>query len=180
LREIDTSQVLYRLAMASAMRAADRAQQSSAKGGDAERSARSFDACIEAVVLLQASAEAWVFRVFETHGVDPRGDSWIGRWHGLGHLAQHLGRPMRSLSRENLDLLDEMSCIRNFLMHGDARSRQRLEAWAGERDLHDILTHEYVATLFQRAGALWLEAAAITGSPTPFREHAWIASDEIH
>jgi hypothetical protein len=180
LREFDSSQVLYRLAMASAMRAADRAGQSSDKGGDMERDARSFDACIEAVVLLQASAESWVFRLFETHGVEPYGDGWLGRWRGLGHLAQDIGRCMRSPCKESMDLLDEVSRIRNYLVHGDPRSRQRLEAWAGDRDLHDILTHEYVAALFQRAGALWNEAQAITGSPTPFSEGAWIASDEIH
>jgi len=129
MREIDSSQVLYRLAVASGMRAANRAQQSSVAGGDAERDARSFDACIEAVVLLQASAEAWVFRLFETHGVEPRGDTWLGRWHGLGHLAQARGRPMRSLSSESLDLLDEVSRIRNFLMHGDLRSCSMCWRW---------------------------------------------------
>src|ERR1035437_8509420 len=103
------------------MGAVNRVEQSSVGGGDAERDARSFDACIEAVVLLQASAEAWIFRLFETHGMEPRGDTWLARWHGLGHFAQAQGRPMRSLSSESLDLLDEVSRIRNFLMHGNLR-----------------------------------------------------------
>ena len=180
MREFDSSQVLYRLAFASGMRAVNRAEQSSVAGGDAERDARSFDACIEAVVLLQASAEAWIFRLFETHGMEPRGDTWLGRWHGLGHFAQAQGRPMRSLSSESLDLLDEVSRIRNFLMHGNLRSRRRLEEWAGDRDLHDILTHQYVAALFQRAGNLWNEARDITGASTPFSDSAWIATDEFH
>jgi hypothetical protein len=179
MREFDSSQVLYRLAFASGLRAANRAEQSTVMGGDAERNARSFDACVEAVVLLQASAEAWVFRLFETRGVEPRSDTWLGRWNGLGHVAQAQGRSMRSLSKESRDLLEEVSRIRNFLMHGDLRSRQRLEKWAGDRDLHDILTYEYIATMFQRAESLWKEARDITGASTPFSDSAWIATDEF-
>jgi len=131
MQDYDGSQVLSRLALASGMRAAQRKVQSHDRGGDIEREARSFDALIEAVVLLQGSAEAWVNRLYDRSGVDPRSDSWTARWRGIGHVARALDRPMRTISSEHANLLDEVCRFRNFLVHGDAKSKQRLEQWSG-------------------------------------------------
>jgi hypothetical protein len=171
--------VLYRLAFASAMRAAARQNEAKARGGDIERAARSFDALIEAVVLLQASAEAWINRLYETNRRPATSARWRSRWGGIGHVAVALERPQRSISKESATLLDEISVLRNYLVHGDDEARQRLEAWSGDRDLHDILTVEFVTTLLQRAETLWAEARAITGQQTPTSDGAWIAADEF-
>lgn len=181
MRDFDGSQILYRLAYASQLRASHCHSQALASGGDIERRARSFDACIEAFVLLQASAEAWINRLYEVNGQEARGGGWRARWNGIGHIAKELGRPTkRSLSKENRALLNEIDTVRNFLLHGDVASRQRLEAWSGDRDLHGILTVDYVAKLFQRAKTLWEDAKAITGQQTPFTEGAWVAYDEVN
>lgn len=179
VRDFDGSQVLYRLAFASRLRAAQRAKQAAERGGDTERSARSFDALIEAVVLLQASAEAWINRQYERAGLHSRGGGWVARWNGIGHLAKSLGREMQSLASSHTELLTEISTLRNYLVHGDADSTARLQEWSGDRDLHDILTVEYVADLLRRAEALWTQARAITGQQTPFTDHAWVALDEF-
>jgi hypothetical protein len=179
MRDFDGSQVLYRLAFASGMRAAARQGEAVGAGGDMERSARSFDALIEAVVLLQASAEAWINRLYETNGGAAHGDGWRSRWAGIGHIAKALDRPQRSISSGSSDLLDEISVLRNYLMHGDERAKQRLEDWGDGRDLHDILTVEFVTGLFQRAEALWAEARTIAGIQTPSTDRAWVADDEF-
>lgn len=179
MRDFDGSQVLYRLAFASRLRAEQRAKQAAERGGDTERSARSSDALIEAVVLLQASAEAWINRQYEMAGLRSRGGGWVARWNGIGHLATSLGREKQSLASSHMKLLNEISTLRNYLVHGDADSKARLQAWSGDRDLHDILTVEYVTELFLWAEALWAEAKAITGRQTPFTNYAWVALDEF-
>ncbi len=65
----DTTQLLYRLAFASGMRAADRAGVALKRGGDIEREQRSRDARIVAVLLAQVSRETWINRAFEATSV---------------------------------------------------------------------------------------------------------------
>ena len=178
MRDFDGSQVFYRLALASQKRATQRLVDSQAGDGDAERLNRSFDACIEAVVLLQSSAEAWINRQYETSGVPARGGGWIARWSGIGHIAAARGRAARSLSPQSVRLLEEIGRLRNFLVHGDATSKARLEAATGGRDLHDFLTAASVRSLLERTETLWIEASDITGQQVPFARHAWIAFDE--
>jgi hypothetical protein len=133
----------------------------------------------EAVVLLQASAESWINRLYEINGVRVRSKGWLSRWDAIGRAAVALGRPMRSLSIENRRLLDDVSIMRNFLVHGDRSARKRLENWSGGADLHDVLTVAWVEELFQKAEALWAEVREITGQTTPSTDHAWVAWDEI-
>lgn len=177
MKDFDGSQALYRLAFASGMRSGHRRGQSVERGGDVERDARAFDAAVEAVVLLQASAEAWINRQFDQQGL--HGGDWRSRWNGLSRLAVARGRPRRDLSKASKRLLDNMQTVRNFLLHGDAAAKRRLEAWSGDTDVHDLLSQEFLDSLFQRAENLWEEAREITGLSVPGASGAWVASDEF-
>lgn len=177
--DFDGSQVLYRLAFASGMRAAQRQSEAMERGGDPERMARSYDARLEAVILIQASAETWINRLYETNGLHARGGGWRARWNGIGAVAEAMGRPKRSISGEHARVLDEIDTVRNFVVHGDQSSRSRFDLWSRGQGLYEILTVEYVGALFQRVADLWMVAGEITGQPTPFSGGAWVASDEF-
>lgn len=178
MRDFDGSQLFYRLAFASGMRAADRNGQAEG-GASSERMARSFDARFEAVVLLQASAEAWINRAYEQTALPTTNPNWRGRWKGIGKVAQARQRPWLSLTTESGDLLDEVSAIRNFLLHGDTNAKERLATLTQGADLHDFLTIAFIERMFQSAERLWDEARSITGLNAPTISGAWVAWDEV-
>jgi len=140
--------------------------------------ARSFDARLEAVILIQASVETWINQLYETAGLHARGGGWRAGWNGIGTVAESLRRPRRSIPKEDVKVLDEIEALRNSVVHGDQRPRARLEALSGGQSLHELLTVEYVGTLFQRVSLLWIVAEEITGQPAQSAEGPWVASDE--
>ena len=177
--DFEASQLLYRLALASAHRTVSRTQASVAAAGDPERAARAFDAATEAVILVQASAEAWINHLYESHGLVAVGGGWRARWNGIGHVAVADGLQRRSVPGAIAAVLDDVNAIRNFMLHGDAAARTRFEEQFSGQSIHGVLTAEYIETLLARTEELWKQARAITQHPTPFAQGAWIASDEF-
>jgi hypothetical protein len=181
------SQVLFRLAFARTRRARDFADQaaragSTGEGDPVERRNRERDAVIEVIVLTQAALEAYVNWVYVQAGLDPTG-GWIDRWQNLDQPAGQLGRPADfQLSSAQLDLLSEISALRNVLVHGDQRSRQRLvNSSVGASTVAEVLrglTAGLAQTVVDNAEALFRWAGERTGITAPSSTGAWIASDE--
>ena len=174
----DGSQVLFRLALASGRRAHCRLKQAHDQGQDPERLARAFDACIEAVVLAQASAESWIFWAHSQAGTQPA-QGWRSAWNGISNVAAKRGRPAVSLRKATLAILDDLAVLRNYLVHGDAPSRARFLAQFEGKTIHEVLTVDRVEDMLRRMGGLWSEAGAITGLGTPFISSAWVSPDEF-
>jgi len=190
----DGSQVLFRQAKARAIAArrfAQQADQAEAIGSSGmERRQRERDAVISAIVLTQAAAESYANWVHIQADVTPP-RTWIERWKHLPTAARALGRPAQTttdagpveitLSDEQEELLKELGAWRNFLLHADARARDRLRELldlASEQTEVDLLTADLAESLVGRAEELFRWAQRLTGINAPFLDHAWVAPDE--
>ncbi|WP_146610474.1 MULTISPECIES: hypothetical protein [unclassified Streptomyces] len=182
------SQVLFRQAKARAIAArrfVGEADQEQAEGRSGiERRQREKDAVIATLVLAQGAGEAYVNWVFLQAGVRPSG-TWIDRWGGLRNAARELGRNNKfGLPSEHRRFFNELDAWRNYLLHGDERSRkslrQALEA-QGRTDLTnetDLLDSAYAALVMDRAEAAFRWAEQQTGIQAPFLDGAWAAFEE--
>lgn len=178
MSDFDASQLLYRRAWALTLHAARADRDSGLRGGDAERDARAFDARLEAVILLQASLESWIFRQARRH-LPKAPDSWLTAWNSIGRMAGGLGRDQKSISKESKGLLEDVRVLRNYLVHGDEAAEEKFTAHFQGKGIHDVLSRAFVTSLMTRAEVLWGEASECLGEPTPFQDGAWIAFDEV-
>lgn len=119
--DFEASQLLYRLALASAHRTVSRTQASVVAAGDPERAARAFDAATEAVMLVQASAEAWINHLHESHGLVAVGGGWRARWNGIGHVAVADSLQRRSAGSSTVNFLGRKEAAYRTLAHNYGR-----------------------------------------------------------
>ena len=118
--------MLYRRACATAHQARQRATEA-AQTGRHERRLRELDAVVETVVLAQAAAEGWIHRAYHLADVEPQGaGGWVGRWQAAPEAI--CGPGTRDLDAETVGTLRWLSTWRNYLVHDDARARERLRA----------------------------------------------------
>jgi hypothetical protein len=117
--------MLYRRACATAHQARQRATEA-ARTGRHERRLRELDAVVETVVLAQAAAEGWIHRAYHLAEVEPGMGGWVARWQAAPRV---IGGPgTRDLDAETVRTLRWLSTWRNYLLHDDARARERLRA----------------------------------------------------
>ncbi|WP_162602874.1 hypothetical protein [Streptomyces sp. CS090A] len=182
------SQVLFRQAKARALAAqsfAKEAEQKQAVGpSGTERRQRERDAVIATVVLAQGAAEGYVNWVFLQAGVTATG-TWIDRWAGLRNAAAKLGRESQfGLEKEHRNFFNELDAWRNFLLHGDERSRESLHKAIAARGSTqpggevDLLTAAYASTVMAKVEAACRWAQEKTGIPAPATQGAWVSPDE--
>lgn len=118
--------MLYRRACATAHQARQRATEA-AQTGRHERRLRELDAVVETIVLAQAAAEGWIHRAYHLADVEPqRAGGWVARWQAAPQAI--CGPGTRDLDAETGETLRWLSTWRNFLVHDDARARERLRA----------------------------------------------------
>jgi len=148
--------------------------------GKHERRLREIDLCVETLVLTQGALEAWINWAHLASGVKPKG-TWIERWtKGLGRIATARGHtPSSALSNEQYRFLEELGGWRNFLLHGDARSRDRLLECTAATDLSDLLTADYAAEVIRGADSVFTLGGAVTGIVAPYSVLLSVASDEL-
>jgi hypothetical protein len=118
--------MLYRRACATAHQARERATEA-AQTGRHERRLRELDAVVETVVLAQAAAEGWIHRAYHLAEFEPQGrGGWVARWQSAPRA---IGGPgTRDLDTETVETFRWLSTWRNYLVHDDARARERLHA----------------------------------------------------
>ncbi len=176
---LDPSTVLYRMAAARARTAGIRRRQCE-ETGKHERRLREIDLCVETLVLTQGALEAWINWAHLASGVKPKG-TWIERWtKGLGRIATARGHtPSSALSNEQHRFLQELGRWRNFLLHGDARARDRLLECMAGTDLPDLLTAAYAAEVIRGADSVFTLGGAVTGIVAPYSVLLSVASDEL-
>lgn len=197
--DYDGSQVLFRQAKArslAARRSAQQAEVEEAAGGNGmERRQREKDAVIATLVLAQGAAEGYANWVHIKAGIPPKDSSWVKRWKNLPAAARALGRPTQAevngqpeevtLSSAHEDFLNRLGAWRNFLLHADARARDRLHDQLSENgDLapgeHEItlLTADLAETTLIRSDEIFRWAERLTAVQAPFLDHAWVSPDE--
>jgi hypothetical protein len=196
--DYDGSQVLFRQAKARSAAARRFAQQASAEqatgGNGMERRQRERDAVIAALVLAQGAAEGYANWVHIQGGIPAKG-SWVQRWKNLPAAARALGRPAQAeadgqltdvtLSSAHEEFLNQLGAWRNFLLHADAKARDRLRDLLSENGglapgEHEItlLTADLAETTLIRSDEIFRWAQRLTAVQAPFLDHAWMASDE--
>jgi hypothetical protein len=194
----DGSQVLFRQAKArwsAARRFARQAGEEEAAGGNGmERRQRERDAVIATLILAQGAAEGYANWVHIQAGIPAKG-SWVERWKNLPAAARALGRPAQAeadgqlteatLSSAHEEFLNQLGAWRNFLLHADARARDRLHEQLSENgDLapgeHEItlLTADLAEKTLIRSDEIFRWAQRLTAVQAPFLDHAWVAADE--
>jgi len=176
---LEPSTVLYRMAVARS-RMADIRRGQHEDTGNPERRRREIDLCVETLVLTQGALEAWINWAHLASGVKPKG-MWIERWtKGLHRIAEARGHaPSFALSDEHRRFLQELGSWRNFLLHGDARSRVRQLERTGGAELSDLLTADYAAEVIRGADSVFTLGGAVTGIVAPYSVLLWVAFDEL-
>lgn len=196
--DYDGSQVLFRQAKArsaAARRFARQADEEQAKGGSGmERRQREKDAVIAALILAQGAAEGYANWVHIQAGVPATG-SWVGRWKNLPAAARALGRRAQAevngqqvevtLSSAHEEFLNHLGAWRSYLLHADAKARERLRDLLNDNgDLapgeHEttLLTADLTETTLTRSDEIFRWAQRLTAIQAPFLDHAWVASDD--
>ncbi|MQA35941.1 hypothetical protein [Modestobacter roseus] len=160
--ELFPAAMLYRRACATAYQARKRATEA-AETGRFERRLRELDAAVETVVLAQAAAEGWIHRAYHLAEVEPRGaGGWVARWEAAPRA---IGGPgTRDLDAETVRTLRWLSTWRNYLVHDDARARERLRASgidAGSEALH--LNADMAQTVIARMDDAFTDIGAAIG-----------------
>lgn len=182
-------QVLFRQAKArtvAARRFARQAGEAETLGqSGVERRQRERDAVITALILTQGAAEGYVNWIHLEAGTKvTRQDGWIRRWEKIVAAAADLGRSTDfTLGDDQRDFLMELGAWRNYLLHADAKARERLrERLTGNNNAGvsppELLTAEFAESIIRTADQLFRWAEARTGVQAPFLDAAWIASDE--
>jgi hypothetical protein len=122
------SQVLYRLALATAARGRRMAeQQQRADVDQRERHFREIDAGMTVVILVQAAIESYANFVYRTQTQPAPAGGWIARWQGFTAVAVARGvTEDPTLPPHHAETLAEVNSWRNYLVHGDERARDRL------------------------------------------------------
>lgn len=172
--------MLYRRACATAHQARQRAMEA-AQTGRHERRLRELDAVVETIVLAQAAAEGWIHRAYHLADVEPQGaGGWVGRWQAASQAI--CGPGTRDLDAETVGTLRWLSTWRNYLLHDDARARERLRANginAGSEAAH--LTADMAEKVIARMDDAFTDVGACIGSRTLAGLHSaylWRSHDE--
>ena len=185
----DGSQVLFRQAKArsaAARKFARQADEELAAGGSGmERRQREKDAVITTLILAQGAAEGYANWVHIQAGMPTKG-TWVDRWRNLPAAARSLGRPAQdTLSSAHEEFLHQLGAWRNYLLHADARARDRLhDLLTGNGDLASgetettLLTADLAEATLTRSDEIFQWAQRLTAIQAPFLDHAWVAIDE--
>ncbi len=94
-------------------------------------------------------------------------------------MATALDRPTGGLSDDSKEVLREINTVRNYFIHGDARSSANRAAWLAGADLWEKVSVTFVGQLFQGLENLLEKARTLTGLAVPGATGSWVASDEF-
>jgi hypothetical protein len=169
-------------AVAARERAGNRAREY-AEPGNYERRWREVDAVIATLSMTQAAAESWVNWAYAELGVHPQTQRWIERWRAATTLLpQARGSEGRDLSPDTMAFLAKLSAWRNFLMHGDQTSRDRLVKYVPAGDEGNYLKADLADWAIQGADAAFSDAGGVLGVYGIAGLHSafsWVAADEL-
>jgi hypothetical protein len=176
------AEALYRQAVAALERARKRSQQF-AETGNHERRWREIDAAIAAVTMTQAAAESWINWAYVVADVAQPGGGWVHRWReAVTALPAACGGQGRSLEAGTVTFLTELSAWRNFLVHGDQKSRDRLGQYVPAGQERDHLTAALAEWTIQGADAAFTDAGGVLGVHGVGGLHSaflWVSADEL-
>jgi hypothetical protein len=114
-------------------------------------------------VLAQAAAEGWIHRAYHLADVEPLGaGGWVARWQAAPRAI--VGPGTRDLDAETVGTLRWLSTWRNYLVHDDARARERLHASgidAGNEAAH--LTADMAEAVIARMDDAFCDIGACIG-----------------
>ncbi|MFE3245189.1 hypothetical protein [Kitasatospora indigofera] len=194
--DVDFAQVMFRRADVESRRAAmyaAQAQQEGAAGlSGMERQARERDAVISAVVLVQASVEAFINWTHIQAGHTVNSMNFKDRGRAITTSAAILNptatEPFAWETAED-DFFTELNKWRNFLGHASPTSRNWLRDLLVERgevppgasdsQMMELLTAPLAARFVDTALTLMNRAAKAIGTGAPFSNGAWDAPDEL-
>ncbi|MFJ7280804.1 hypothetical protein [Kitasatospora sp. NPDC098663] len=193
--DVDLAQVMFRRADIESQRAAAyaaQAEQERAVGlSGLERRARERDAVISAVVLVQASVEAFINWTHIQAGHAVSSMTFTKRAAAVTASAAVLNPAAGAFawSAAENDFFTELTKWRNFLGHASPTSRDWLRELlvsrgevpdgASDSQMMELLTAPLAARFVDTARTLMARAAGASGIGAPFSHGAWHAPDEL-
>lgn len=158
---------LYRAALVQ-VRAAERFSRSRKP----ERKLQEADAAATAVILIDASLETWVKSACESvnTGAHPNSRTlWRLAPHEIGVKRGVTSGKDLELPEKDFEFLGIMTQLRNYLVHGDARSRDKL-ATQFSWDPAYLLAHFIAAWASDGADSLFTYGMRVTGILAPTKK----------
>lgn len=152
--------VLYRAALVQ-VRAAERAQRARTE----PRRRQEADAAASAMILTQAALEGWIKAACRRAEVSA-GRRWLEVWREApARIAAAHSRVPVDLALPDLQFLQMLNAVRNYLAHGDERSLARAREYLDRPE--DVLAYYPALLVTRAAGELFAYGMAVTGLLAP-------------